>query len=72
MMKAGLPATVVVRCIIDRNGHVRDAEVIVPAMPPFNAEVLKAVAQWRFTPGMLNGQPVDTYMNLTVRFEVKR
>jgi protein TonB len=72
MMKAGLPATVVVRCIIDKKGHVRDAEVIVPAMPPFNAEVLKAVGQWRFTPGMLNGQPVDTYMNLTVRFEVKR
>lgn len=72
MMRAGLPATVVVRCIIDKSGRVRDAEVIVPAMPPFNAEVLRAVAQWRFTPGMLNGQPVETYMNLTVKFEVKR
>ena len=72
MMRAGVPATVVVRCIIGKNGEVRDAQVTVPAQPPFNAEVLKAVAQWRFTPGSLNGRAVDTYMNLTVHFAVKR
>lgn len=72
MIRAAVPATVVVRCIIDKNGNVRDPQVTVSAMPPFNAEVLRAIAQWRFTPGSLNGQAVETYMNLTVRFEVKR
>lgn len=72
MVRAGVPATVVVRCIIDKNGHVQDPEVIVPAMPPFNAEVLRVITKWRFTPGSVRGQAVDSYFHLTVTFNVRR
>jgi TonB family protein len=72
MVRAGVSATVVVRCIIDRNGHVKDPEVIVPAMQPFNAEVMRVITQWRFTPGSVNGQAVDSYFHLTVSFAVRR
>ena len=72
MLRAGLPATVVVRCIIDKNGHVKEPEVIVPAMAPFNAEVMRVITQWRFTPGSVNGQAVDSYFHLTVTFAVRR
>lgn len=73
LMRTGVPATVVVRCVIDKTGNVRDAEVVVPAsMPPFNAEVLSVLPQWRYKPATYGGRPVDSYLMLTVHFAVKR
>ncbi len=72
LLKAKVQATVVVRCVIDKNGRVRDPQITLPArMAPFNDAVVEAVKQWRFTPGSLNGQAVDTYMSLTVHFSVR-
>ena len=71
LVKTRMSATVVVRCVIDKNGHVRDPRVVVPAaMSPFNDAVVATVTKWRFTPGSLNGQAVDSYLDLTVRFSV--
>jgi protein TonB len=71
LIKTRLRATVVVRCIIDKNGHVRNPQVIVPAtMAPFNDSVVTTVQRWRFTPGALGGEAVETYLNLTVNFAV--
>lgn len=64
-------AVVVVRCVIDRNGRVRDPQVIVPDLQPFNEAVLDAVAQWRYTPGSLHGQAVETYLEVKVDFAVR-
>jgi protein TonB len=71
LIKAKVPATVVVRCVIDKNGRVRDPQITLPArMAPFNESVLATVKQWRFTPGSLNGEAVETYLSLTVHFSV--
>lgn len=71
LIKTRMRATVVVRCIIDRNGHVRAPQVIVPAsMSPFNDAVVTTVQRWRFTPGSLGGRAVESYLNLTVNFAV--
>lgn len=71
--RAGMTATVVVRCIIDRNGRVRDPETLVSApIAAFNASVLDAVSRWTFKPGTVGGQPVDSYFTLTVQFTFKR
>ena len=71
MVKIRMNATVVIRCVIDKNGRVRDPQVIVPAsMAPFNDAVINTVKTWRFTPGSYNGQAVESYLNLTVRFGV--
>jgi protein TonB len=60
---------VIVRCVIDRNGTVRDPQILKPAaFPPFNTEVVKAVQQWRFQPGSRDGVAVESYLDLTVRF----
>lgn len=71
MRNRRVPATVIVRCIIDKNGRVRDPQVIVGAMPPFNNAVMDAVQKWRYTPGSRNGVAVETYLNVTVTFSVK-
>jgi protein TonB len=72
LLKAKVPATVVVRCVIDKNGRVRDPQITLPArMAPFNDAVIATVKQWRFTPGSLNGEAVETYLSLTVHFSVR-
>ncbi|HEX7807420.1 MAG TPA: TonB family protein, partial [Thermoanaerobaculia bacterium] len=65
MIRTGMSGVVIVRCIIDKNGNVRDPEVIRSAMPPFDAAVIDAVQQWKFTPGSLRGEAVNCYLNLT-------
>lgn len=71
LVRTRMQATVVVRCVIDKNGRVRDAQILVPALPPFNQSVLDTIAAWRFTPGSLNGVAVETYLDLTVNFAVR-
>jgi protein TonB len=71
LARTKMSATVVVRCVIDKNGHVRDPRVIAPAsMAPFNDAVVNAVQRWRFTPGSLRGQAVESYLDLTVHFSI--
>ena len=64
-------ATVTVRCVVDRDGNVRDPEVLTSSFPPFNAAVIDAVRQWKFAPGTHRGAAVETYFELTVKFEVR-
>lgn len=71
MVRNKIPATVSVKCIIDRNGRVRDVEIVRSSFPPFNAAVIAALQQWTFTPGTLRGTPVDTYFELTANFGVQ-
>src|SRR5205085_12011890 len=62
---------VTVHCVIDRNGRIRDAEVVHTSSPLFNESALSAVKQWTFAPGTMHGTAVDTYFELTVTFSVK-
>ncbi|MBK5260334.1 MAG: TonB family protein [Thermoanaerobaculia bacterium] len=62
---------VTVRCVIDKNGRSRDAKIIRSSYPPFNAAVLDALEKWTFAAGTRHGQPVDTWFELTVRFNVR-
>lgn len=62
---------VVLECIIDKNGEIRDAKVLSSTFVAFNEPALRAVNQWRFSPGTLHGRPVDTIFNLTVTFTIQ-
>ena len=70
-VKVKLPGKVAVRCIIDKNGHVRDAQVVFATNQAFADSVLRAIAQWRYKPASLNGQAVDCYLDLKVDFGVR-
>jgi periplasmic protein TonB len=71
-VRAAIQATVVVRCVIDRNGQVRSPEILTSGMKPFDDAVIVAVQQWRYTPASLRGVAVDSYLDVTVRFTVRR
>ena len=66
-----LSGKVVVRCVIDKNGHVRDAQVVFSKHPAFSDSVLKALQSWRYKPASMRGQAVDCYLDLTVDFGVR-
>jgi TonB family protein len=63
---------VIVECIIDRAGVVRDAKVLRSSSALFEPSALEAVQKWEFAPGSLHGRPVDTIFDLTVTFTISR
>ncbi|HRH01085.1 MAG TPA: energy transducer TonB, partial [Polyangiaceae bacterium] len=55
--RAGVLATVTVRYVVREDGSVTDV-VIVRGHPLLDAEVVRAVSAWRFSPATLDGRPV--------------
>ncbi|HXH92725.1 MAG TPA: TonB family protein [Thermoanaerobaculia bacterium] len=69
-LSAHMNGTVVVECIIDKTGRIRDARVLTSSSPMFNQSAIEAVEQWQFAPGTLYGNKIDTIFDLTVTFKV--
>lgn len=73
LTRTAMKATVIVRCIIDKQGNVRSPEVVVPSQfAPFNTEVLNVLPSWKYKPATVAGRPVDSYLMLTVHFSITR
>jgi protein TonB len=68
--RTGMKGVVVVECIIDRQGKVRDVRVLHSTFAAFDKAATDAVRQWTFAPGTFRGKTVDTIFNLTVTFSV--
>ncbi|HEX8172176.1 MAG TPA: energy transducer TonB [Thermoanaerobaculia bacterium] len=71
LMRTRMSGKVVVHCIIDKNGRVRDAQIVYATMPPFADSVVRALDGWRYTPASLHGEAVECYLDLTVDFGVR-
>jgi protein TonB len=69
-INARMNGTVVVECIIDKTGRVREAHVLRSTSTMFDQAAVDAVQQWKFAPGSLHGNAVDTIFDLTVTFRV--
>jgi protein TonB len=67
---AHVQGTVYLEATIARDGSVRDLRVLsAPSM--LDDAALEAVRQWRYTPSLLNGEPVEVLMTVTVRFTLQ-
>jgi len=66
-----LQGTVRLRAIIGTDGFIRELE-LVSGNPILAQAALAAVAQWRYRPTLLNGQPVEVETHITVVFELRR
>ena len=62
-----MQGVVIVELVVDVDGNVRNAQVI-RSQPLLDQAALDAVRQWRFTPTLLNGVPVEVIMAVTVPF----
>jgi TonB family protein len=61
---------VILETHINANGCITSARILKPLTPLLNTSALLAVSQWRFTPGTLDGHPVDVIYNLTINFKL--
>lgn len=69
MREAGLGGAVEVEALIGRDGAVSAVRVLSSqAHPDFAIAAADAVRQWRFSPTLLNGVPVEVMMTVSVRF----
>ncbi len=61
-----------VKFLVDDKGAVSRISIL-KASPPgmFDESVLKILPTWRFSPGMIFGEPVSCWVETTVRFEVQ-
>ena len=63
-MRVGLPAglrrsRLVIACILDRTGALRNAQVLEAGEQVTTAKVLAALASWKFSPALRGNQPVE-------------
>ena len=63
---------VVVRAWIGQDGTVKEVQVLRTDDPRFSAPAVEAVRQWTFTPGLKNGQPMETWLTIPIRFRLNR
>jgi protein TonB len=67
---AGVQGIVILEATIGEDGGVRDVRVL-RSLPLLDLAAIDAVRQWRFTPTLLNGQPVPVVMTVTVAFKLR-
>ena len=67
--RMGIEGYVTVQFLVDQEGKAREVTV-VDAEPEgiFEGSVRKTVPRWRFKPGKKDGRPVDTWVEMTIRF----
>jgi protein TonB len=66
---AGVSGVVILEALIAEDGSVRDVKVL-RSVQLLDAAAIDAVRQWRFTPTLLNGVPVQVIMTVTVSFSL--
>jgi protein TonB len=61
---------VIMEAMIDERGHVVRVRVL-RSEPLLDAAAVSAVERWRYTPTLLNNQPVPVLMTVAVRFRLR-
>ena len=57
--------------IVDEVGDVTSVTVLDSTDNAFTRASMKAVVEWRFNPGMKDGEPVKTLVKLPLKFNLK-
>ena len=68
--KAKYQGTVVLNLIVQKDGSVRDVKILQPLGLGLDEKAIEAVLQWRFKPGMRQGQAVDVSAIVEVTFRL--
>lgn len=71
MRAAGREGMVPIEALIGRDGVVHSLRVLSAQVhPDFAMAAMEAVRQWRFSPTLLNGEPVEVVMTVSVTFSL--
>jgi TonB family protein len=66
--KAGVEGVVILKLVVTADGSVRDITVQKSLSPDLDQSAFNTVSQWKFEPGMKDGQPVAVRINVEVNF----
>jgi TonB family protein len=67
----GIEGVVVLEILIGEDGLVLEARV-VRSIPELDQAAVDAVLQWQYQPTLLNGNPVEVEMTVTINFTLQR
>ena len=67
---ARVQGVVIIEARIEPDGSVSRPRIL-RSIPLLDEAALDAVSQWRFTPTLLNGNPIPVIMTLTVNFSLE-
>ena len=69
--RRGIEGYVTVQFLVDRKGEVHELTILT-AQPKgvFEKVVRRTVPKWKFKPGKKAGRPVDTWVEMTIRFQL--
>mgnify|MGYP006284130359 CR=1 FL=1 len=70
-LKDKVEGRVVIQFIVDRNGKVRNPEIIKGVRRDLNKEALRAVSNSRFRPGQVDGKTVPVEQVLHILFKIE-
>jgi protein TonB len=68
---AGLEGAVVIKAEVSPDGVPQNISVVKSLDPGLDANAVTAVSQWRFKPGMKDGEPVTVAVKIEVNFHLK-
>jgi TonB family protein len=71
MRRAGIQGQVILVATIAPDGCVTGAKVLRGVRPALDVAAMIAVSGWRFTPTLLDGNPVPVTMTVTVNFALQ-
>ncbi len=71
--RMGVQGWVKVRFVVDEKGNVKDIKVI-DSKPKgfFESTTVNAVSKWKFSPGTVDGIPVKTLVEITIKFKLEQ
>jgi protein TonB len=68
--EAGIQGVVILETLIEKDGTVGDIKVL-RSVPLLEAAAVDAVKQWVYEPTLMDGEPVQVLMVVTVNFTLK-
>jgi len=66
----GIEGNVILRAVIGTRGQLLSLSPFVDPDPALTKAAMEAVRQWRYTPTLLNGEPVEVVTTITVGFRL--
>ena len=70
LQKRGIEGSVILRAVIGTSGQVLSLSPFSDPDPALTKAALDAVRQWKYTPTLLNGEPVEVVTTITVAFRL--
>ena len=67
--KEKFEGTCLLNLIVDESGTPQEVHITRSLSPDFDANAIKAVEQYRFSPAMREGKPVAVSLNIEVNFK---